>query len=74
MDGAHVSKRMYPSYTTAQLEQMVERIKATETGSDACMKVIAMQDEIERRRAGLSVARVTPQIMGGQVVTKVGRL
>jgi hypothetical protein len=74
MDGAHVSKRMYPSYTTAQLEQMVERTKANEPGSDACMKVIAMQDEIERRKSGLSVAFHTPQILGGRPVTKVGRL
>lgn len=73
MDGA-ISKRKYPSYTTAQLESFVADIKANETGSDACMRMIAMQDEIERRKSGLSVVRATPQIMGGKVMTKVGRL
>ena len=74
MDGAVKSKRMYPAYTTAQLESFVADIKANEIGSDACMRVIAMQDEIERRQSGLSVAFHTPQIMGGRPVTKVGRL
>lgn len=36
------SWREYGGNTNAQLEQMVESIKATETGSDACMKVIAL--------------------------------
>ena len=62
MDGAVKSKRMFPAYTTAQLEAFVAEIKANETGSDSCMKMIAMQDEIERRKAGLSEGLVIPQI------------
>lgn len=62
MDGAPLSKRMYPSYTTTELEAMVERIKTNETGSDACMRVIAMQDEIDRRKSGESKPFVVPQI------------
>jgi hypothetical protein len=62
MDGALKSKRMYPAYTTAQLEQFVTEIKATETGSDACMRVIAMQDEIDRRKSGLLPVFTVPQI------------
>lgn len=62
MDGAIKSKRMFPAYTTVQLEAFVEEIKANETGSDACMKMIAMQDEIDRRKAGLSERMVIPQI------------
>lgn len=62
MDGAIRSKRMYPAYTTAQLEAFVAEIKANETGSDACMKVIAMQDEIDRRKAGESPVTIIPQL------------
>ncbi len=61
MDGALKSKRMYPSYTTSQLESFVADIKANETGSDACMRVIAMQDEIDRRKAGLAPVTAIPQ-------------
>lgn len=63
MDGALKSKRMYPAYTTAQLEQFVAEIKANETGSDACMRVIAMQDEIDRRKSGLSPVMQIPQLL-----------
>ena len=62
MDGAVKSKRMYPAYTTAQLESFVADIKANEIGSDACMRVIAMQDEIDRRKDGLSPVTVIPQL------------
>ena len=62
MDGAIKSKRMFPAYTTAQLEAFVTEIKANGNGGDACMKMIAMQDEIERRKAGLSEGFVIPQI------------
>ena len=62
MDGAIISKRKYPAYTTAQLESFVAEIKANETGSDACMRMIAMQDEIDRRKAGLSLVTVIPQL------------
>jgi len=53
---------MYPAYTTKQLESFVAEIKATETGSDACMKMIAMQDEIDRRKASISTVQVIPQV------------
>lgn len=62
MDGAIKSNRKYPAYTTAQLEAFVAQIKANETGSDAVMRMIAMQDEIERRKAGISVVHVILQI------------
>lgn len=64
MDGANQnSTRKFPAYSTAQLEAFVAKIKATETGSDACMRMIAMQDEIERRKAGLAEPLVIPQIV-----------
>ncbi len=66
--------RKYPSYTTAQLESFIAEIKANETGSDACMRVIAMSDEVERRKAGLSQVSVTPQLLGGKVQIKIGRM
>lgn len=59
-----MNTRKYPSYTTEELEASV----AAGRGNDV------MIEEIARRKAGLSVATVTPQIMGGKVVTKVGRL
>ena len=62
MDAAIVSRRKYPAYTTAQLESFVAEIKANETGSDACMRMIAMQDEIDRRKSGLAPMTVIPQI------------
>lgn len=79
MDGS-ISTRKYPSYTTAELEASVEYIKVNgktrsgATGVDATMSMIAMEDEIDRRKAGVSVVRATPQIMGGKVIIKVGRL
>lgn len=62
MDGAIKSKRMFPAYTTRQLEAFVAEIKANETGSDACMRMIAMQDEIDRRKSGLSPVMQIPQL------------
>jgi hypothetical protein len=62
MDAAITSKRKYPAYTTAQLEQFVAEIKANETGSDACMRMIAMQDEIDRRKSGLAPITIIPQL------------
>ncbi len=56
--------RNYPSYTTAQLEAYVAAGRGNET----------MIQEIANRKAGASVVRVTPQIMGGKVVVKVGRI
>jgi hypothetical protein len=66
--------RKYPSYTTAQLESAIAEIKANETGSDACMRVIAMGDEVARRKAGISQAAITPQLAGGKIMTKIGRM
>ena len=74
MDGAATTNRKYPSYTTAQLESAIADIKANETGSDACMCMIAMSDEVARRKAGLSQVAVTPQLIGGKIVTKIGRM
>lgn len=62
MDGAIKSKRMFPAYTTAQLEQFVADIKANDAGSDACMRMIAMQDEIDRRKTGSASVTTIPQI------------
>lgn len=62
MNGATQSQRKFPAYTTAQLESFVAEIRAAQTGADACMRMIAMQDEIDRRKAGLSVVKVVPQI------------
>lgn len=59
-----MNERKYPSYTTTELEASV----AAGRGNDV------MIEEIARRKSGLSVAQVTPQIMGGKVVVKVGRL
>ena len=64
MDGAIVSKRKYPAYTTVQLESFVAEIKANEMGSDACMCMIAMQDEIDRRKAGTAPMTIIPQTRG----------
>lgn len=63
MDGS-ISTRKYPSYTTAELESAV----LDGRGNDV------MIQEIADRKAGVSVVKSTPQIMGGKVVTKVGRL
>ncbi len=71
MDGALKSKRMYPAYTTAQLESFVADIKANETGGDACMRMIAMQDEIDRRKAGLSPVTVIPQLASYRLTLQV---
>ena len=66
--------RKFGAYTTKELESFVESIMANETGSDACMRLIAMQDEIDRRKAGLSKPTVTPQITGGKVQNKIHRM
>lgn len=62
MDGAYRSTRKFPAYTTAQLEAAVADIIANQTGSNACMMVVAMGDEIDRRKSGESVAFAVPQI------------
>ena len=63
MDGA-TTTRKYPSYTTAALEAFV----ASGQGNSV------MVQEIEDRKAGISVIHVTPQLQGGKVQTKIGRM
>lgn len=63
MDGA-ISKRKYPSYTTEDLETAV----ALGRGNGV------MIQEIADRKSGVSVARFTPQIVGGKFITKFGQL
>jgi hypothetical protein len=38
------------------------------------MRVIAMGDEVARRKAGISQAAITPQLAGGKIMTKIGRM
>lgn len=54
----------YPSYTLKDLEKFVAEGKGNP----------AMVLEIENRKAGTSKPKVTPQIMGGKVQTKLGRM
>ena len=63
MDGA-TSSRKFPSYTTAQLEAAVADGRGTP----------AMIAEIEARKNGTSKILVTPQIMGGKPINKIGRM
>jgi hypothetical protein len=56
--------RKYPSYTTQELESFV----ASGRGNDSIVQ------EIADRKSGASMIRLTPQIMSGKVVTKIGRL
>jgi hypothetical protein len=63
MDGA-TSTRKYPSYTTAQLESFVSA-----GDGDA-----VMIKEIADRKAGSSVLRSIPQLIGGKVIIKIGRM
>lgn len=64
MDGAHKSTRKYPGYTLAELEAAV----AAGRGNDVMLK------EIADRKAGISKPFETPQILGGKVQPKVGRM
>lgn len=63
MDAAR-TKRAFPGYTLAELEAKV----AAGYGNDA------MVQEIADRKAGKSVVVKTPQIEGGKVKTKLGRM
>ncbi len=64
MDGAIRTNRKYPGYTLAQLEAVV----AEGLGTDL------MVQEIAARKAGASKTFETPQIIGGKVRTRIGRL
>ena len=63
MDGA-TTTRKYPSYTTADLEAFV----ASGQGN------AVMVQEISDRKTHVSVIKATPQILGGKVQTKIGRM
>jgi hypothetical protein len=54
----------YPSYTTKELELAI----AAGNGNEV------MIQEVADRKAGVSTCKITPQIMGGKVMTKVGRM
>lgn len=63
MDSGHRSKRMFPGYTTAQLREFAKEIlESGDHSADACMKYIALQDEIDARESGRSVPFKTPQV------------
>lgn len=61
-----MTNRMYPSYTTANLRNMLDNVDG-ETRAK-------MEAEIAARESGASLVKVTPQIDGGMVQAKVGRL
>lgn len=56
--------RKYPSYSLSELEAFV-------TNGDGNPVMI---QEIADRKIGASQHKVTPQLIGGKVVTKVGRM
>jgi len=56
--------RKYPSYTLADLEKAVAEGRGNPT----------MVEEIANRKSGASQHKVTPQILGGQVQVKLGRM
>lgn len=60
--------RMFPSYTLAELEAWLLK---PDLPADTRAKA---EQEIAARKAGTSQVSVTPQILGGKPVTKVGRL
>jgi len=59
--------RMYPGYTTVQLKEFVKKESDPETKKK-------MEAEIAARESGASTVRVTPQILGGKPVNKIGRM
>lgn len=64
MDASPRTARKFPGYTLAQLKASVE----AGTANDA---IIA---EIAAREAGASVVYTVPQILGGKVSIRVGRM
>ena len=60
--------RMFPSYTTAQLRAFLE------TDQVVGAQRAKMEAEIIARETGASVPAETPQIIGGKVQHRVGRL
>jgi len=67
MDAGHKSNRLYPGYTTQELKAFV----AVE--ADATIKA-KMEGEIAAREAGLSKPLIVPQIKGGRIVPRIGRM
>lgn len=63
MDAAR-SNRKYPSYTLAQLESFVAEGKGNQV----------MTQEISDRKANRSAPAITPQILGGKPIVKIGRM
>lgn len=61
---ANDAARKWPSYTLAELEAAVKAGKGSRE----------MEEEIQNRKSGSSQIRVTPQIEGGKVMTRVGRM
>jgi hypothetical protein len=61
-------KRLYPSYTLKDLKGWVEK------GELSGEKLAQVKEEIAARESGASQVRVTPQIEGGKVQTKIGRM
>ena len=57
-------KRLFPAYTLDELKSWIGL-------DDETAKKVA--EEIEAREAG-SVARITPQIEGGRVISRIGRM
>lgn len=56
--------RKYPSYTLAELEKFVAEGRSTPV----------MIQEIANRKTGASAVLVTPQILGGIVQPRIGRM
>lgn len=52
MDAARKSKRLYPGYTTEQLEDAIMQGRGT----------AEMQHEVEMRKTGVSVVFIVPQV------------
>jgi hypothetical protein len=65
MDAAR-STRKYPAYTTEQLKEFIAK-----DGDNANP---VMVKEVADREAGISVPRFTPQIEGGLVIPRLGRM
>lgn len=61
-------QRLYPSYTTKQLKEIV---MVGNLSDDMTAQINA---EIASRESGISVVKVAPQIEGGMIQHKVERL
>ena len=59
-----MNNRKYPSYTLADLEKFVAEGRGN----------AVMVQEIADRKSGKSIVKPTPQILGGKVQTRIGRM